>query len=190
LDTVKRHIEALLFAAPQPVSIDELCKVLEESFGSLILADFVEEKIQELVEKYLDEEYAFEIRKINNGFGFFSKAIYKDTITTYLKQNDRKKLSNASLEVLAIIAYRQPVTRHEIEEIRGVNCDFLLHKLLDKELIAIGGRSDGPGRPLLYHTSERFLNHFGLNSLDELPRLKELSVQANQLGDPDTFTEN
>ena len=187
---LKSHIEALIFSAAQPVKLSELKQVLEEAFGTVFLEDYLVAQVEELVEKYKNPEFSFEIVEIQEGYAFLTKAAYKETLTAYLKHHERKKLSHAAVEVLAIIAYRQPVTRHEIEEIRGVGSDYLIHKLLEKELIGIGGRSEGPGRPLLYVTSERFLNHFGLKSIADLPKLKEFVQPKEVIGNPDASLEN
>jgi segregation and condensation protein B len=190
LELLKSHIEALIFSAAQPVKLSELKQVLEEAFGTVFLEDYLATQVQELIEKYKDPLFSFEIVEIQEGFVFLTKAEFKETLTAYLKHHERKKLSHAAVEVLAIIAYRQPVTRHEIEEIRGVGSDYLIHKLLEKELISIGGRSEGPGRPLLYITSERFLNHFGLKSIADLPKLKEFVQPKEVIGTPDASLEN
>jgi segregation and condensation protein B len=95
----------------------------------------------------------------------------------------KKRLSRSALETLSIIAYKQPVTKSELERIRGVNCDYAIQKLLEKELVAIQGRSDGPGRPLLYGTSDKFMDYFGLKSLDDLPKPKEFREPSNQIGE-------
>jgi segregation and condensation protein B len=190
LELLKSHIEALIFSAAQPVKLSELKQVLEEAFGTVFLEDYLVAQVEELVEKFKNPEFSFEIVEIQEGYAFLTKAAYKETLTAYLKHHERKKLSHAAVEVLAIIAYRQPVTRHEIEEIRGVGSDYLIHKLLEKELISIGGRSDGPGRPLLYVTSERFLNHFGLKSIADLPKLKEFVQPKEVIGNPDASLEN
>jgi segregation and condensation protein B len=190
VDVLRNHMEALIFTASQPIKLTEMKQVLEEAFGTVFMEDYLVAQIAEIAEKYQDSAFPFEIREINEGYVFLTKPEYKETLTAYLKHHERKKLSPASLEVLAIIAYRQPVTRHEIEEIRGVSSDYLIHKLLEKELISIGGRSDGPGRPLLYQTSERFLNHFGMKSLTDLPKLKEFAEPKEVIGSPDPTLEN
>lgn len=182
MDPLQQHIEALFFSSPKPVKPEEVLLVLEEVFGTRFMADYIDQLIHHIENKYSSPSFAFELKNIDNGYIFLTKPEYKDTITTHIKQQEKKKLSAAALEVLAIIAYRQPITRLEIEEIRGVNSDYLLQKLLEKELIAISGRSEGPGKPLLYKTSDRFLNHFGLKSIEELPKLKELTPPENSIG--------
>ncbi len=116
------------------------------------------------------------------GFQFLTKQDYHESVAALLHLHARRKLTNAALETLAIIAYRQPVTRAEIEQIRGVNSDYTVNKLMEKELVEITGRSKEPGRPLLYGTSAFFMDYFGINSLDELPQLKEFTEAESQVG--------
>ncbi len=102
-----------------------------------------------------------------------------------LQLKEKKRLSTAALETLAIIAYKQPISKPELEHIRGVSCDYSIQKLLEKELIVIAGKSDGPGKPLLYATSKNFMDHFGLRSVKDLPKLKDIqSAEANEIGLP------
>jgi segregation and condensation protein B len=190
MNRITKYIEALIFAAAQPISIEEIKSVLEEALGQTFLIPFIEEQINEIIERYEKADSPFQIQQINEGYIYLSKPEYQDLITVYLKQADRKKLSNAALETLAIIAYKQPVTKLEIEQIRGVNSDYLLQKLLDKELISICGRSDAPGRPLLYGTSDKFMNYFGLKSISELPKLRDLKEVENTIGIGDPGLEN
>ena len=113
-----------------------------------------------------------------------SKAIYHEWISKFLHQNANKKLSSAAMETLSIIAYKQPVTKLEIEQIRGVNADYTVHKLLEKELISIVGKADMPGKPILYGVSQYFLDYFGINSTDELPQIKDVVPQEeNTMGE-------
>ena len=102
---------------------------------------------------------------------------------TYLRQTTKKRLSQAALETLAIIAYKQPIAKNALEQIRGVSCDYALQKLLEKELIAIAGRSEGIGKPLLYATSEKFMDYFGIKSLQDLPKLKDFKEIENTIGE-------
>jgi len=190
MDRIEKHIEALIFSAAQPITSEEIKSVLEEGLGINFLMPYIEEKIADLLEKYASDEFSFHLVCVNEGYTFLSKPDYQDTITLYLKQSERKKLSNASLETLAIIAYKQPVTKLELEQIRGVNCDYLIQKLLDRELITITGRSDAPGRPLLYGTSDKFMNYFGLRSISDLPKLRDLKEVENTIGVGDPGLDN
>lgn len=178
-----QHIESLIFASDSPISIKDLRGALEEHFGLKIPKPEVETAIQQLQEKYQDEEYTFEVVEIAEGFQFMSKGAYHGLIGTHLKQKTRKRLSRAALETLSIIAYKQPVTKTEMEKIRGVSCDYSVQKLLEKDLVTILGRSDGPGRPLLYGTSEKFMDYFGLKSIKDLPQPKDFKTPDNSIGE-------
>lgn len=167
------------------VSYDEIRLTLNECFQSDFTEEEVSSAIDKLIQRYLDDKFAIEIVEIGGGFRFMTKGAFHQTVSIHLKQNTHKKLSKAALETLSIIAYKQPVTKTEVELIRGVNSDFSVQKLLDKELIEITGRSDGPGRPLIYCTTSKFIDYFGLRSIEELPKLKELVPDVNQIGDPD-----
>lgn len=134
----------------------------------------IERHIDTLTEKYNAEEYSFGIRKISGGFAFMTKGAYHELNGQVLKRQNNKKLTRTALETISIIAYKQPITKGEIEAIRGVSSDYSIQKLMEKELIEITGRSEALGRPLLYATSDKFMNHFGLNSIEDLPKLKEL----------------
>ena len=140
--------------------------------------------VQRLIEKYEDAQYSFRIEQINEAFAFMTKPAFHDTVTVLLKEKSNKKLTKVALETLSIIAYKQPVSRTFIERIRGVNCDYTLQKLLEKELIEISGRGEGPGLPLLYKTSEKFMDYFGLNSIKDLPTLKEFESNQEEIGEP------
>ena len=112
-----------------------------------------------------------------------TKSDFHETLTEHLKLSAKKKLTSTALETLSIIAYKQPVTKSEMESIRGVNCDYTVQKLLEKELIEISGRKEGPGKPLLYSTSAKFMNYFGLKSIDDLPKMREFEVPENTIGE-------
>ena len=131
----------------------------------------------------MGDEYSFEPIYSGGGYQFLTKPAYQASIGILLKQQSKRRLSNSSLETLAIIAYRQPITKSEIEQIRGVNCDYAVQKLLEKELIEIKGKSDAVGRPLIYGTTESFNDYFGINSLNELPTLKDFVQKENEIGE-------
>jgi len=166
-DQAKRIIEVLLFVSDKPVSIDALKDVLKEVDPTEIRA-FVED----LNGEYSAQGRSFSIKEIAGGFQMLTDPLYSRWISAlYKRPPDR--LSGPSLETLAIVAYRQPITRADIEAIRGVNIDGVVKTLEDRGLIRTRGRVDGPGRPILYGTTSEFLQHFGLKSLEELPKLKE-----------------
>ena len=166
-DQSKKVIEALLFVSDKPVSIDALKDILTDVEPTGIRAI-----IEELNGEYSSSGRSFAIKEIAGGFQMLTDPIYSRWISAlYKRPPDR--LSGPSLETLAIIAYKQPLTRSQIELIRGVNVDGVLHTLEERNLIRSRGRLDAPGRPILYGTTTEFLQHFGLKSLDELPKLKE-----------------
>lgn len=178
-----RHIESIIFASDHPVSTKEIIKTLHTALHVDLKAQDVEEAIADLQQQYQEGPYAFEISHVNEGYVFMTKGAFHHTIGTFLKLEAGKKLSRVALETLAIIAYKQPVTRSEIDAIRGVNSDYALQKLLEKELVVISGRSDGPGRPLLYSPSPKFFEYFGLSSEKDLPKLKEFEGVVQQIGE-------
>jgi len=124
--------------------------------------------------------------EISNGFQFLSKKEYHELLNQLIIHREKKKLSTAAMETLAIIAYKQPITKSEIELIRGVNCDYSVQKLLEKDLISISGRSSGPGKPILYETSQSFMDHFGLRNQKDLPQLKDIQSFENSINPEDS----
>ena len=184
MENLKQHIESLIFTAEQNITIPEIQSCLKTVYDWDLPKEEVETCINELKEKYEDERFSFHIVEIAGGICFFSKPVYHSAIQVLLQLNNKKKLSNAALETLAIIAYKQPITKAEMEHIRGVSCDYSVQKLLERELIIIKGKSDAPGRPILYGTSEQFMDHFGIKSPDDLPQLKDLQVTENEIGTP------
>jgi segregation and condensation protein B len=173
------HVEALIFAADHPLSVSEIATLVNKAFGFmelLIPEDQVQAAVEAVIEKYADETFPFEVRYRGGGYQFLTKKNYFKTVAQLNGDKFLKRLSAAALETLAIIAYRQPVSKAEIEYIRGVNADYAIQKLLEKELIMISGRSeDQPGKPLLYSTSRLFMDYFGLNGPEDLPPLQEFS---------------
>ncbi|CAE7933536.1 scpB [Symbiodinium sp. KB8] len=139
--------------------------------------------IESLIQKYEKDEFSFSLIKSGGGYQFLTKPAYQASIGILLKQQSKKRLSNSSLETLAIIAYKQPMTKGEMEQIRGVNCDYAVQKLLEKELVEIKGKSEAIGRPLLYGTSKKFMDYFGINDLKELPTPKDFKMEENSIGE-------
>jgi segregation and condensation protein B len=185
LENLALHIECLIFSANPSISYDDIKDALEESLGTTFTDTEISAQIDLLIQKYQKDTFSIEIMEISGGFRFMTKGAYHHTIGTYLKQNTNKKLSKSALESLAIIAYKQPVTKTEIESIRGVNSDYTIQKLLEKDLIEISGRSDGPGKPLLYSTTSKFMDYFGLKSIEDMPKPKEFEPIENQIGEPE-----
>jgi segregation and condensation protein B len=182
LDFLHKHIEALIFCSAEPLGIDEIQKCLTEMFESKVPTSHLEDAIQSLSLKYAKEEFSFALEQIGGGFQFLTKPAYKSSISLLLKQQSQKRLSTSQLETLSIIAYKQPITKSEMEQIRGVNCDYSVQKLLEKELVTIKGKSEGIGRPLLYGTSKKFLDYFGINNLSDLPQPKDFKAEENEIG--------
>ena len=139
------------------------------------------EAIELIRERYADDTFSYELNKSGGGYQFLTKPAYQASIGIMLKQQSKRRLSNSALETLSIIAYKQPVTKSEVENIRGVNCDYAVQKLLDKGLVEIRGKSDGIGRPLIYGTSQTFMEYFGINDLNELPTPKDFSSQEDNV---------
>lgn len=183
MDFLHRHIEALIFCAPAPLPKAEIIKCLSEMFEAEIPVDHVDQAISELSAKYQSEEFSFQLEHSGGGYQFLTKPAYQTSISLLLRQQSQKRLSTAQLETLSIIAYKQPVTKGDIEEIRGVNSDYSVQKLLEKELVDIKGKSEGLGRPILYGTSGKFMEYFGINSLKDLPQPKDFSKPDNQIGE-------
>ena len=186
LDT---HIESLIFVAQQPVRREDIRYNLENALQVKIDPADIDEALERLQQKYWDDNFAIEIVEVAEGFQFVTKGAYHHVAGHYLKQLTKRRLSKVALETLAIIAYRQPVSRAEIEQIRGVNADYAIDKLLEKELIEIVGRSKGPGKPLLYAASPKFMDYFGLKSMEDLPQLKEFQVVGEEIGEPSSLEE-
>ncbi len=172
------HIEALIFASDKPLTAMELTELLNNAFGFMddkLTLDQIQAGIEGIVSKYNADFYPFEVRESGGGWQFLSKKDFHKTIAQLNGEKFLKRLSTAALETLAIIAYKQPITKGEIESIRGVSCDYSIQKLLEKELIIITGRNEeAPGKPLIYATSRTFMDYFGINQVADLPRLKEV----------------
>lgn len=180
---LQQHIEAIIFASEHPVTDKELSECLKTTFGWELSPPEIQEAIDALAARYNDDIFSFQLTQLAGGYHFMTKPEYYSVINTLLNQKAQKRLSTAALETLSIIAYKQPITKGEMEEIRGVNCDYTVQKLLEKDLISISGRADGPGKPLLYKTSQTFMDHFGINSAKDLPKLKEIEQkEENAIG--------
>lgn len=181
LSTIIPHIEALIFASDKPLSTLELVDLINNALGFIedkATLKQVESAIEAIREKYDSEFYAFEMKESGGGWQFLTKKEFHKTIAQLNADKYLKKLSTAALETLSIIAYKQPITKSEIENIRGVNCDYAVQKLLEKELVIIAGRKeDAVGKPLIYTTSKSFMDYFGINSADELPKIKEVLME-------------
>ena len=177
-----QHVEALIFCALKPISKEEIKTCLKELFDGKVGDHQVTNAIERLTAKYKSLDFSFQIVRIAGGYQFLTKPSHQAVIKILLKQQSKKKLSNSAMETLAIVAYKQPVTKSEIEQIRGVNCDYSIQKLLEKQLLEIKGKSDLIGRPILYGTGSRFMDYFGINELKELPTPKDFKTEENAIG--------
>lgn len=191
------HIEALVFASDKALNANDITELINTAFGFLeerISLEQIEAALEGIQEKYSTEFYPFELKQSGGGWQFLTKPSFHSTIAQLNGDKFLKRLSNAALESLAIIAYKQPITKGEVEAIRGVNSDYSMQKLLEKELIVISGRNELlPGKPLIYSTSRNFMDYFGINSTEDLPKIKE--VLADQIVEatvikPEDFTDN
>ncbi|GJQ64124.1 MAG: segregation and condensation protein B [Melioribacteraceae bacterium] len=174
--TYKSVIEALIFASDDPVKSVELIKAIKEIDGedTEITTIDVENAVAELNIVYKQNDSSFSILKIANGFIFATGMEYAKYLGYLSNEKSKRRLSQAALETLAIVAYKQPITKPEIEMIRGVNSDYMINTLLEKNLINIQGRSETIGRPLLYGTTDEFLKYFGINNISDLPKPREI----------------
>lgn len=164
------------------MSVAEIKAVLDQAFEGNVDEDKIQEAILSIRSKYESDRFAISLEHINNGYQFLTKKTYHSIINQLQLYKAKKRLSQAALETLAIIAYRQPITKLEVEQIRGVNCDYTIQKLLEKELISIAGKSDALGKPILYTTSPLFMDYFGINTTADLPQLKDLASESNEIG--------
>lgn len=179
-------VEALIYAAPEPVTSAEIAKAVRRAATDSVLPQArdwemisfkdIESAIAELGERLVAAGHAIELQEGASGWRFVTRADFADWIRALLPEMRPEKLSAAALETLALIAYRQPITKADIEAVRGVSVDGTMQKLLERRLIRTGGRADLPGRPMLYETTDQFLEHFGVKDLNDLPNASELRL--------------
>jgi len=168
-------IESLIFASPEPVSAEKICEIIARGEENLDLeTGAVDTFVDKLNQRYAENGLAFEIDIVGGGYTFATRKRYEPWLSIFQHENAYRKLSQSAIETLAIVAYRQPVTKPEVDDIRGVDSGYILRKLLEKVLIEVSGRLDAPGKPLLYRTTNHFLKHFGINSIEELPKPREI----------------
>ncbi len=184
-------IQALVFCATEPITVEQIDLCLRES---LDVPDLTAEAILTTLAA-IDAEMAaagmaFRVRAVAGGYQLLTEPAYQTAVEALVKQKSRRRLSTSMLETLAIIAYKQPITKSAVEQIRGVGCDYVVQKLLEKELIELRGKAETVGRPVLYGTTARFLHGFGLNALRDLPQLRDVAADedatpvANSVGPP------
>jgi segregation and condensation protein B len=183
-ETLKALIEAIIYVAPEPVTLEAIARSIEGEERERVKA-----KLQELVQDFEHAQHGIHLRQVAGGYKFSSKAEHHDTLRKFVKSlKPAIRLSKPALETLAVIAYRQPVTLPEVEHIRGVDCGGVVHTLMERKLVVTAGRKNVVGRPILYRTSRDFLVHFGLRDLSELPSLREFEEMARQALGSDLFT--
>src|SRR3970040_1104609 len=177
----KSVIEALIFSSDEPIPESEIIKAIQVIDGdeTEIYQEDVQKTVEELNSFYAANNSAVHIVKIANGFLHATKPEYAKYVGYLSTKKSKRRLSQAALETLSIIAYKQPITKPEIESIRGVNSDYILNTLLEKNLVNISGRAESVGRPLLYSTTDEFLKYFGLNKLGDLPKPREIEEIMN-----------
>ena len=166
---IDQIVEALLFASPEPLTQKQINLVFEKNSPDL------ESQVKKLNNKYSQQGHGIEVLNLAGGYQIRTKPDFDFFVRKLLNNSNRSHLSQAALETLSIISYKQPISKPDIELIRGVDCGAVLKTLLSKVLIKIKGRNDSPGRPLMFATTNKFLQFFGLNKLSDLPKLKEVS---------------
>ncbi len=181
--SLKPAIEAVLFTALTPINAASLSAILNEFLEIESTEQALTVFLEELCAFYRkNEDSGFALVNLGGGYQFLSKPAHKELVNFVLQQNGKRKLPKSALESLAIVAYRQPITKPEIEQIRGVSCDYAMQRLLERNLISIVGKSDAPGRPILYATSEFFMDYFGINAMSDLPKISEVYTKQNEMG--------
>jgi segregation and condensation protein B len=176
IEQLMPHVEALIFASERPLTRMEMTEMLGAALETAVDPDRIVTSIEAIQEKYEAAYYPFQLREIGGGYQFLTKKAYHRTVLQLNGDKHIKKLSSAAMETLAIIAYRQPITKSDIEYIRGVSADYSIQKLLEKELIMIAGRNEEMvGKPLIYTTSKNFMDYLGINTPAQLPQLKDIS---------------
>ena len=176
--TLSGRIEAILFVAGEPVRIEELAKALNVTVRA------VENEVTKLRDEYDFHQRGFTLKRFGHQVQLATRALYASDVVHLLQPVQKQSLTQAAMETLAVVAYKQPVTRAEVEQVRGVKCDYSIQSLVNKELIMEVGRKETLGRPILYATTENFLAHFGLTTLEDLPPMPE-APQPEKPEEPD-----
>ncbi len=168
-------IEALIFASEEPISGQKIKSIIVENEEQIeISEDTVSDFVDKLNTRYDENGLSFRIERIAKGYTFVTQKKFHYWLSIFQHENAYRKLSQSAIESLAIVAYKQPITKPEVDQIRGVDSGYILRQLMEKALIEVSGRSDSPGKPLLYTTTSHFLRHFGINSVEELPKPREI----------------
>ncbi|MCP9290786.1 SMC-Scp complex subunit ScpB [Gracilimonas sediminicola] len=168
-------IEALIFASEEPIPGSKIREIIVDNEEQIeITEETVSDFVDKLNERYDENGLSFRIQALGGGYTFVTQKKYHYWLSIFQHENAYRKLSQSAIESLAIVAYRQPITKPEVDQIRGVDSGYILRQLMEKALIEVSGRADSPGKPLLYRTTKHFLRHFGINSVDELPKPREI----------------
>jgi len=176
-DGIKKIVEVLIFSSDRPLTLKQLKDIInQEKSETGVTADIrnIEKAVGELIEKYSRDEYSFNLIQVAGAYRFATKREFAPWLAKLNKEKLKRRLSQSALETLAIIAYSQPITKAEIEAVRGVNVDYIIGSLLEKDLITIKGRAEVVGRPMLYGTTDNLLEYLGINSIEDLPQLKAI----------------
>lgn len=188
----KKITEALLFSSDRPLTMKQIKDIINDEkdvTGFECDIRTIEKVLNELIERYSSDEFSFQIVQLAGAYRFATKKDYARWLTSLNKEKLKRRLSQSALETLAVIAYNQPVTKAEIEAIRGVNVDYIIGSLLEKDLITIKGRAEAPGRPMLYGTTDAFLEYLGINSVSDLPALRAIE-EIIKSGPPEGITQS
>jgi len=191
-DSIKKIVEVLIFSSDRPLTLKQMKDIInEEKDETGVAADIrnIEKAANELVEKYKAGEYSFNLIQVAGAYRFATKKEFAPWLAKLNKEKLKRRLSQSALETLAIISYNQPITKGEIEAIRGVNVDYIIGSLLEKDLITIKGRAEVIGRPMLYGTTDSLLEYLGVNSIEDLPHLKAIE-EIIKAGPPDGVTQS
>jgi len=191
-ENIRKITEVLIFSSDRPLTLKQMKDIInEEKSETGITSDIknIEKAVNELIEKYSAEEYSFNIIRVAGSYRFATKKNYAPWLAKLNKEKLKRRLSQSALETLAIIGYNQPITKGEIEAIRGVNVDYIIGSLLEKDLITIKGRAEVVGRPMLYGTTDSMLEYLGINSVDDLPSLKAID-EIIKYGPPEGVTQS
>lgn len=176
IEQLMPHVEALIFASERPITQIEMTEMIGLALEETVETERISTCIEAIREKYEVDFYPFHLKEAGGGYQFLTKKAFHKTVLQLNGDKHIKKLSAAAMETLSIIAYKQPITKSEIEYIRGVSADYSIQKLLEKELIVIAGRNeDMVGKPLVYTTSKNFMDYIGINSPNQLPQLKDIT---------------
>ncbi len=191
-DGIKKIVEVLIFSSDRPLTLKQMKDIInQEKSETGVTSDIrnIEKAVNELIEKYSSDESSFNIIQVAGAYRFATKHEYAPWLAKLNKEKLKRRLSQSALETLAIIAYNQPITKAEMEAVRGVNVDYIIGSLLEKDLITIKGRAEVVGRPMLYGTTDNLLEYLGINSVEDLPHLKAIE-EIIKSGPPDGVSQS